>query len=153
MNMLLSKFCWFWFRCIVLYFWRSRKFAVSNMSSAFGSDLIAVEEIVNPNLTLMIVGETLNTNDWSKACSASGVPSTESLSYSVGCWKKLPYLPALRDDSGDTVAYLCEAFTCSAPYIFVWGIISDTTWMKNSNKALICGMVCVRVPGNIKLRR
>ncbi len=86
-----------------------------NMPSAFGSNLIAGEEILNPNPTLMIVGDRPEVDVWAKACSASASQTLNLYPIPLDAERFPPYLPRQRGESNGIAAYLCEGFACSAP--------------------------------------
>ena len=88
---------------------------VTAMPSAFGSVLVAIEQIINPPPVVIIRGDLEEMAAWARA-----VMSAEPLKPMVfqiprDVHDGLPVMLAEKKCGDSTTAYVCTGFTCSAP--------------------------------------
>ena len=88
---------------------------VSRMPSAFSTILMAIEDVLNPNPTLVIHGKPDDIKEWAAASTAVASQNLVVFPISLEA-KELPgFLKSVRSNP-ETRAYLCDGFTCSLPF-------------------------------------
>ncbi len=83
--------------------------------SAFGSDLLAIEEIISPKPTLVIRGEEAAVREWADACMTAGSQNLNIYPVPYHAKRVPGMIDAQPESPTSTVAYLCQGSTCSAP--------------------------------------
>ena len=89
--------------------------AANQFPSAFGSDLLAIEEIIEPSPTLVIVGAKPELDEWANACNAVSTQNLNIYPVPLDASRAPSMIPDQRDLHTYPVAYLCQGSTCSAP--------------------------------------
>lgn len=83
--------------------------------SAFGSDLLAIEEIINPKSTLVIRGVKDEMDKWVDACIEAGAQNLSVYPVPLNAERVPGMIDGQPEIPTTPVAYLCAGWTCSAP--------------------------------------
>ena len=89
--------------------------AATQMPSAFGSLLSAIEETLNPAPILVLRGEVKEMRQWAADCVEKTAGHLTVLPIPSDA-RDLPGLLVERKAGDSTVAYLCHKFTCAPPF-------------------------------------
>ncbi len=89
--------------------------AASQYPSAFGSDLLAIEEIINPKPTLVIRGVKEEIDQWADACHVAGPQNLAIYPVPLHAEHVPGMIVGQKQEMTSPVAYLCEGSSCSAP--------------------------------------
>ncbi len=86
-----------------------------SMPSAFGSVMVAVEQIVNPSPIVIVRGNTSQMKAWADAVASIEPVNVMIFQIPPDVQDGLPQLLAEKVCGESTIAYVCTGLTCSAP--------------------------------------